>query len=205
MLKHSAVHFYLSWAKERIDEMDATLASFEAKVSEVQADSRVKANQALADMRKKRDEFSDTLKKQADANEAAWIKEKASLQSDWNAFEAEAKKYIESFGKQIEQASQPNVAMGQQRTHGVQQTAPFNHLDDARRELCDAGFAVASSRVKLIHQSLGAFALICSIASLTEKLAALARGGKSLKLSSHFATNACAGTNMNIRCADQSP
>ena len=83
MSKHSAVHFYLSWAKERIDEMDATLASFEAKVSEVQADSRVKANQALADMRKKRDEFRDTLKKQADANEAAWIKEKASLQSDW--------------------------------------------------------------------------------------------------------------------------
>ena len=27
----------------------------------------------------------------------------------------------------------------------------------------------------------------------------------SLKLSNHFATNACAGTNMNIRCADQSP
>ena len=37
MSRHSAVHFYLSWAKERIDEMDATLASFEAKVSEVQA------------------------------------------------------------------------------------------------------------------------------------------------------------------------
>ena len=103
MSKHSAVHFYLSWTKERIDEMDATLASFEAKTSEVQADARVKAIQVLADMRKKRDEFRDTLKKHADANEAAWIKEKARLQSEWNAFEAEAKKYIESFGKQIEQ------------------------------------------------------------------------------------------------------
>jgi len=66
MPEHSAIHFYLNWAKERIDEMDATLASLEAKASELQADARSKANQALADMRKKRDDFRDTLKKQAD-------------------------------------------------------------------------------------------------------------------------------------------
>jgi hypothetical protein len=46
MSKHSAIHFYLNWAKERIDEMDATLASLEAKVSELQADARTKANQS---------------------------------------------------------------------------------------------------------------------------------------------------------------
>ena len=76
MSQHSAIHFYVNWAKERIDEMDATLASFEAKVSELQADTRAKANQALADMRKKRDDFRDTLKKQADANEAVSVKRK---------------------------------------------------------------------------------------------------------------------------------
>ena len=48
MSEHSAIHFYLNWAKERIDEMDATLASIEAKASEFQADARAKANQALA-------------------------------------------------------------------------------------------------------------------------------------------------------------
>ena len=52
-------------------DSEDTLASFEAKISEVQADTRVKANQVLADMRKKREEFSDTLKKHADANEAS--------------------------------------------------------------------------------------------------------------------------------------
>lgn len=36
MSQHSAIHFYLNWAKERIDEMDATLASLKAKVSDVQ-------------------------------------------------------------------------------------------------------------------------------------------------------------------------
>ena len=103
MSQHSAIHFYLNWAKERIDEMDATLASLEAKVSELQADARTKANQALADMRKKRDDFRDTLKKQADAHEAVWIQEKARLESEWNAFEADVEKYIENSNQKFEQ------------------------------------------------------------------------------------------------------
>src|SRR5262245_66542147 len=45
--------------------------------------------------------------------------------------------------------------------------------------------------------------VILSMASLTVKLAALARGGNSLKLSRYFATMACAGTNTNARCTCQ--
>ena len=47
--------------------------------------------------------------------------------------------------------------------------------------------------------------VIFSIASPTVKLAALARGGNSLKVSSTLPTIACAGTNRNIRWATQSP
>ena len=103
MATQSSIHFYLNWAKERIDEMDATVASLESKVGEVQADARVKANQLLTDVRKKRDDFRTAVKKQAEANEATWIKEKARLKSEWSAFESDVKKYVESFGKQIEQ------------------------------------------------------------------------------------------------------
>jgi hypothetical protein len=49
--------FEKSKAKERIDEMDATLASLEAKSSQVQVDFKVKALQLIADLRKRRDEF----------------------------------------------------------------------------------------------------------------------------------------------------
>jgi hypothetical protein len=42
-----------------------------------------------------------------------------------------------------------------------------------------------------------------SITSLTVKLAALARGGNSLKLSIYRATSACAGTIRNTRCICQ--
>jgi hypothetical protein len=54
MPEQSSVHFYLNWAKERIDEVDATLASLEAKAGQVQADSKVKANALIADLQKRR-------------------------------------------------------------------------------------------------------------------------------------------------------
>ena len=103
MRAESGMHFYLNWAKERIDEMDAMLASLEAKASEVQADSRVKADQFIADLHKKRDEFQATVKQQADAGEAAWSRAKTQLDNTWNGFEAEVQKYVETCGKQIRQ------------------------------------------------------------------------------------------------------
>ena len=48
----SSAHFFLSWAKERIDEMDATLASLEGKAVQMQAQTRVKADQFIAQMKK---------------------------------------------------------------------------------------------------------------------------------------------------------
>ena len=99
----SSVHFYLNWAKERIDEMDAALASIEAKASQVQDDSKVKATQLIADLKKRRDEFQATMKKQAEAGEAAWERTKVQLEPQWNGFETQVKIYIDTVGKQIEQ------------------------------------------------------------------------------------------------------
>jgi len=103
MPAQSSMHFYLNWAKERIDEMDAMLASLEAKASEVQADSRVRADQYLADLRKRRDEFEGSVKKQTDAGEAAWLSAKGQIEDRWKGFEVEVKKYVETCGKQIKQ------------------------------------------------------------------------------------------------------
>ena len=51
----SSAHFFLNWAKERIDEMDATLASLESKSAQMQADIQAKADQFIAHMKEKRD------------------------------------------------------------------------------------------------------------------------------------------------------
>jgi septation ring formation regulator EzrA len=127
MATQSNIHFYVNWAKERLDEMEAVLASLEGKMGEVQADARHRADMALTDLRKSRDAFRDTLKKQAEANEAAWTSAKAKLEPEWNSFEAEVKNYVESFSKQIEQ---------QQATFKLQAAAQLKAWQ-RRQAFCD--------------------------------------------------------------------
>jgi hypothetical protein len=189
MPTHSSIHFYLNWAKERIDEMDATLASLEGKVSEVQADARTKANQTLADMRKKRDDFRDTVKKQAQANEAAWIREKARLESEWNAFETEAKKYVETFGKQIEQqqATFKRLATAQVkawreaadnlRTAGKEFAAKHQGEIDASVKQMEVGAAAAEEKLQKLNQA-GMQSWSALMGALGETRAAFDRANK---------------------------
>jgi hypothetical protein len=103
MSQESSMHVYLNWTKERIDEMDATLASLEAKATLVKADSKVKADQLIADLKKRRDEFGANAKAQAQAGEAALHAAKAQLESQWKGFETQVKAYFDTVGKQIEQ------------------------------------------------------------------------------------------------------
>ena len=137
MPAESSMHFYLNWAKERIDEMDATLASLEAKAGQVQAESKVKANQLIADLQKRRDEFQATVKKQAEAGEAAWARTKPQLESRWNDFEAQVKTYIDSVGKQVQQ---------QQATFRDVAAAQVKAWREAADKLHDAAAKVAAAR-----------------------------------------------------------
>jgi hypothetical protein len=99
----NSAHFYFNWAKERIDEMDAVVASLEGKATQLAADSRVTAEKIVADLRAKRDEFLENVKKHAGANETAWSQAKAKLEIEWNGFQADIKKYVEEFGQQAKQ------------------------------------------------------------------------------------------------------
>jgi hypothetical protein len=103
MPEQSSMHYYLNWAKERIDEMDAALASLEVRANQAKADSKVKGEQLIADWKKRREEFQAALKAQSEAGEASWARAKADLEPQWNGFEAQVKTYFESAGKQIEQ------------------------------------------------------------------------------------------------------
>lgn len=117
MPTESSVHAYFNWAKERIDEMDAAVASLEAKASEVKADSKVKSDQLIADLKKQRDEFQAVVKKQAKAEQAAWEPTRKQLESQWNGFQARVKTYFDTVAKQIEQqqATFRDVAAAQVR------------------------------------------------------------------------------------------
>ncbi|MBI5264025.1 MAG: hypothetical protein HY852_19660 [Bradyrhizobium sp.] len=103
MSEQSSVHYYLNWAKERIDEMDAALASLEVKAGQAKAESQVKVDEIVADLKKRRDEFQTVAKTQAEAGEAAWARAKTEMENQWEGFEAQVKTYFDSAGKQIEQ------------------------------------------------------------------------------------------------------
>lgn len=103
MAEQSSMHVYLNWAKERIDEMDAALASFEVKAGQAKADSKVKVDEIVADLKQRRAEFQNLLKTQSEAGESAWARAKADLEKQWDGFEAQMKSYFESAGKQLEQ------------------------------------------------------------------------------------------------------
>jgi hypothetical protein len=96
----TSMHFYINWAKERLDEMDATLASLEHQAREVEAASRTNADQLLTSLRKRRLEFQEGVTMQTETSEAAWLRTKAQLDAQWNRFEAEVKEYIETFSRQ---------------------------------------------------------------------------------------------------------
>jgi hypothetical protein len=137
MVEQSSMHFYLNWAKERIDEMDATLASLEAKADQVQVDSKSKANQLIAELKKKRDQFQAAVKKQAEVGEAAWKRTKPQLETEWNGFETQVKTYIETVGKQIEQ---------QKVTFRDVAAAQAKAWREAADKINDAGAKVAAAR-----------------------------------------------------------
>ena len=145
MVTQSSIHFYVDWAKERLYEMDATIASFEGKVGGVEVASRDKVDKILGDLRKQRDNFQATIKKQSDASEVAWISAKPKLEAAWNSFEAEVKAYMESFGKQVEH---------QQATFKLQAAAQVKAWREAAEKLQTDSKQFAAERRSEIDAAL---------------------------------------------------
>lgn len=137
MAEQSTVHFYLNWAKERIDEMDAALASLEAKGSQAEADSKARADQLIADLKQRRNEFQAVAKKHAAEGEAAWHRIKTQLESQWHGFEADVKTYFDTLGKEVQQ---------QQATFRDVAAAQVKAWREAADKLHQEGTKVAAAR-----------------------------------------------------------
>lgn len=100
----SQVHFYLNWAKERIDEMDAVLASLNERVSQLGAEARSAAEKTIEDLRVKREAFFNDVKKQMEGGgEAVWGQTKEKLEAQWGIFQSEVGRYFEGIVQQGKQ------------------------------------------------------------------------------------------------------
>ncbi len=147
--------------------MDATLASLEAKASQVKADSKVRADHLITDLKKQRDKFQVKAKAQAQAGEAAWRANKAQIEAQWHTFEAQVKTYFDTVGKQIEQqqATFWDVAAAQakawreaaetfQKELGNIAAARRNDLDAAIKQM-RADTVEAEARLQKVKQAGG--------------------------------------------------
>ena len=103
MTGNSSQHAYVTWTKQRLDEMDAALASIETKASQLKADAKAKATQLNADLKKRRGDFEAEVKAHLKAGETALQASKTQLEKQWESFEAELKTYVETVGKDIDQ------------------------------------------------------------------------------------------------------
>ena len=120
MTENSSQHAYVTWTKQRLDEMDAALASIEAKASQLEADAKAKATQLNAELKKRRGDFEAEVKANLKASETALQASKPQLEKQWASFEAELKTYVETVGKNIDQkrATFADIAAAQAKAWG---------------------------------------------------------------------------------------
>ena len=110
MTGQSSMHAHLDWAKCRLDEIDATLASFESSAGKLQSEARSRAEPALARMRAARDAFRRAIKEKGQATEAALALSKKELESQWAAFELSAQTYLDEHVKNLKAAFMARAA-----------------------------------------------------------------------------------------------
>ncbi len=167
MAEQSSLHGYLNWTKQRIDEMDVTVASLEEKARQLAADSKVKADQLVADLKKRRDEFQATVNAQLAAAEATVQANKKQLEAQWPGFEAQVKTYFETAGKQAEQqqAAFRDIAAAQMKAwqkaadefhESAMKVAAAKRSDlDAALKQMKTGAAEAEARFQKLKQAGG--------------------------------------------------
>ena len=162
----SSAHCFLSWAKSQL--MRWMPHSRRSKERRCKSGLRleIKADQFIAQMRKKRDEFESAVKKQAEAGKSVWDSAKLQLATELKDFEAETKKYLETFGNGIEQ---------QQAVFQSQVTAQLSAWREAADKLHAAGKEFAIERRREIDGTVSR--MKADAAAAERKLQELARAG----------------------------
>ena len=120
-------------------------------------------------MKKKRNEFESSVRKQVEAGEHAWDAAKLRLAIELKGFEAETKKYLETFGNGMEQ---------QQAVFQSQVTAQLNAWCERRTSSMPSAKEFAIERRREIDATVSR--MKTDAAGAEKKLQELARAGRIL-------------------------
>jgi hypothetical protein len=86
MSPQKSVHAYREWAKQKLDEIDATLAALDGSFEALKKDARTETSRAIARIRTARDAFKakvDAVRPDAAATKALADSTYASLDAEW--------------------------------------------------------------------------------------------------------------------------
>ena len=97
----SNIHGSIDQAKERLDEMDATLAMLEKKLADFKSENRAAAERAIADMREHRQALKQIVDTKRQASEAEWQQTQATVGAQWTAFEEAVQRWADATRQDI--------------------------------------------------------------------------------------------------------
>ena len=80
-------HLFSNWAKERLNEIEATLATIQSRVNTLQEETKKQADNTIAEMRAQQQVFQEMLKKQSAEGTANWTNLMHGLELNWASFE----------------------------------------------------------------------------------------------------------------------
>jgi deoxyribodipyrimidine photolyase len=101
----SGVHTAIEWVKERLSEIDATLAALEEDASKRSGDAKKQADEAVQRLRTTRDAYraklDEALAEGQQRADAALAKARAELDARWEAFERDLDAYLSTINSEI--------------------------------------------------------------------------------------------------------
>ncbi|MDP2409341.1 MAG: hypothetical protein Q8M26_03540 [Pseudolabrys sp.] len=163
----SSAHLSIDWAKSRLDEMDATLASLEKKLGDLKSESQVKAERAIAEMRDHREALKTVIEEKRQSSEAEWQQAKATVASRWTAFEAAVQNRVDATGDRVADQNEMFVARAE---------AQLKAWQDMIDKLEASAKGVAADRKREIDTAIAGIRADAEVTKAT--LEALKRSGR---------------------------
>ncbi|VWX60747.1 hypothetical protein [Sphingorhabdus sp. 109] len=103
MTDQSHLHSYIERAKNRLDEIDASVAHFEARAQEVQSEARTKADAAIARMKANREAYRAWVAENQEIGDRITAEARKEMEAEWAAFEDNIMAYFDAAAGMYEQ------------------------------------------------------------------------------------------------------
>jgi hypothetical protein len=154
---------FSDWAKQRAEEIDATLKIVQQRLGALGAEAKTQAETVIAEMNAQRDVFQKAIKEQSKEGEAALAKARSALEASWATFEATVQKYMAGAHQTAEQQQALFAARADAQRKAWQQSIDAFYKQagtfaEARQKDLDAALGLAKAEADKAKSRLDATA-----------------------------------------------